>query len=79
MIPKSAGRKRYSEKIILIRTKQKVFFLPRCRSAASRAVHVAAAAATAVIGGRQSHRAGWLEQRSDVLNVSAVFGHFATL
>ena len=40
--------------------------------------HLAAAAAVAA-GRRESHRAGWLEQKSDVLGVSDVFGPFGMI
>ena len=49
-------------------------------AAAAAAVAVAAAATAAVAaaaaGGRQSHRAGWLEQNFDVLAVLSVFERF---
>ena len=38
-----------------------------------------AAAAAVAVGGRQSHRAGWLEKKLDVLGVSAVFGLFKAI
>ena len=37
------------------------------------------AAAAAAAGGRQSHRAGWLEQNLDVLAVSDAFGRFRAI
>ena len=48
---------------------------PRGRSGGAAAAAVAAAAT----GTRQSHRAGWLEQKSDVFTVSGVFGRFRAI
>ena len=40
------------------------------------AMAAATAAAMAAVGGRQSHRAGWIEQNFDVLAVLSVFERF---
>ena len=52
---------------------------PCGRSGGAAAAAAATAAAAAAAGGRQSHRAGWLEQNLDVLAVSDAFGRFRAI